>query len=658
MRSALCYVLLQVYVFALATNPRSVDVALETTFEFNNKQDVEIIEKVRNFLSKIEAAVDKKFVLRGVSRDVKYEFRDFLEELITTLNSYNDSDFKEVFKLLYEEIRDQRYKRSKFNELFDNEDLRYITFEVLNKINEAPVQLLRIRMKKFLKSLNSTRTDNQNTNFINFFNFLYKNKSRKKFKKVLRKFKRYGERPAESDLNLKDIIRSTLNFLIYDHFNNLDDSIRHDVKAWLGSIRQNSHFKTTSKKLTDIKRSKKGKVKSITTKKRFKNRNTNLQATSHKTFVTLYPEAIVFNTKKKLKRISPVPLWKERTASNRNYLYLVRDSNATDTIKENVFDKDVANQSENTSSDSPEFRWRATNTRWKDSTKLYDQFENQQKTMTHMLSPPIPSKSFTLENLNTSKTQEPRRNAYKNDEDLSNEKANESGLKESASAKYLDRIKKIEEELNEMKKEIKAKIYSRTKQYTTETIQLLDEYKGFIGREEDIYPSKTSDVSVVDRKYAENTSEHSHLRNETSKSDLVFRSDKFNNMKENDIFGDELLLRDTKEVTSVDVVHSATIKPELSTLNINISSRVGENSTIFTDHIPKSTELIAPKTETVTLPVVSESDTKILIEEVNVPKNVTFTQMPVNVESDITVSKEFSNKSSSLGYAEHISLKI
>ncbi|KPJ00403.1 Ras-related protein Rab-24 [Papilio xuthus] len=93
----------------LATKPRSVNLALETTFEFNNKQDVSIIQKVRNFLNKIENVVDKKLAKRNGETT---EFTDFLQDLISTINTYEDDDFKQKKreKTIKEKYNDYKVK--------------------------------------------------------------------------------------------------------------------------------------------------------------------------------------------------------------------------------------------------------------------------------------------------------------------------------------------------------------------------------------------------------------------------------------------------------------------------------------------------------------------------------------------------------------------
>ncbi|XP_068627119.1 phosphatidylinositol 3-kinase 1-like [Battus philenor] len=457
-RCGFCVVLVQFYVFSLASKPRSVNLALETTFEFNNKHDVAIIEKVRKFLDKIENAVDEKLSIRtGKDNVSEYEFTDFLRELLTTINSFNDKNLKAVLRIFNEEIRSHNYRGYRFKEIMEDGKLRRYILLTLKKIKDTPIHLLRKQLKMNLKGLKKKYINKQNTSFLNFLNVLYKRQSPAALKKTIENFKLYKNTKKDTDANLRDIIRNAIKTIIYDRYSNLEDNVRRDVKSWLElMIRIDSNFNKNNSHISDIKTSKiYHKTGKTSTQRRY-------------TFVTLYPEAIDFS-KNNFNVSTTESIWSERTIPNKNYFYLVKGAQARVNDRE---DRQV--KKSNISSASLEEDWRTHRRRVTSALWLVRQ-------------------NIAGFNKNFEKTN-------KNDKWLRRADQNENGnnKNETASASYLERIKQLENELKKMKKELSAKISSITYQFTTEPNKEVEDYSDYVDQEEFLGESKSK--NKVDNK--------------------------------------------------------------------------------------------------------------------------------------------------------------
>ncbi|KPJ19549.1 Ras-related protein Rab-24 [Papilio machaon] len=411
-------------VITLATKPRSVNLNLETTFEFNNKQDVSIIQKVRNFLNKIENAVDTKLAKRNGETT---EFTNFLQDLISTVNSYDDDDFKQVFRVLDDVANNFKSKDNKFNEIY-NERLKYILTGMLKKINKAPAKFLRSQLKKNLRFI---QKKDVNVEFLNFLNKIYKKKSSTALKQTLDNFKNYGKktRTSDVDLNLRDIIDKAVKSLVHDQYYNLNEDTQQHVHEWIKTLTKNpddDELENSPKNKTPKKHSYK-KKKQETIREKY-------------TFVTLYPEMITYN----IKYIDETSRQKkkEKTIKEKYNDYKVKEFSP-------VLNNDGFNSS---SSSSLEYDWQTRPTPKKIVTPTWH-------TIPRPLKIKFPRNQPVRINNNPYKFHLPHmlRRTELEEKDI-NKTKNETCPKEINSANYLSKIKKLEEELHRVREQLKAKI--------------------------------------------------------------------------------------------------------------------------------------------------------------------------------------------------------
>ncbi|XP_013163534.1 PREDICTED: uncharacterized protein LOC106114759 [Papilio xuthus] len=418
MRRGQCFVLVQFCVITLATKPRSVNLALETTFEFNNKQDVSIIQKVRNFLNKIENVVDKKLAKRNGETT---EFTDFLQDLISTINTYEDDDFKQVFRVLDNVVHNFKSKDNKFNQIY-NERLKYILANMLKKINKAPAKFLRSQLKKNLRVI---QKKDINLDFLKFLNMIYKKKSSTALKQTLDNFKNYGKktRTSDVDMNLKDIIEKAVKSIIYDQYNNLNSDSQKEVQIWIKELTKNPDDDDDS-------------LKRETPKIHYKKKKHDITRDKY-TFVTLYPEMITYNIKY-LNKISRQKK-REKNIKEKYNDYKVKEFSP------------VSNDGSNSSS-SLEYDWQTRPTRKRKVTPQWHTIPRPLKVRVTRNNP------FGIYN-NAYKFQLPqmlRRTEL--DEKDSNKTNNETCPKEIITANYLSKIKNLEDELQRVREQLKAKI--------------------------------------------------------------------------------------------------------------------------------------------------------------------------------------------------------
>ncbi|CAH2064963.1 unnamed protein product, partial [Iphiclides podalirius] len=455
--------LLYAHAAAMASKPRSVNLALETTFEFNEKKDMALIKNVRQFLNRIESNVERKLAARERPNETSYPFTEFLRDLISVLNSYEDDDFRGVFKALHHVVSTHRGGGG-VNGVIDS-SLRPALLDALKRSIETPVRLQKERLSKLSFVLRSA--DRSHASFVNFLNLLYKGKPASGLRRILRGFRLFRRRTGSE--NLRELVRDAVEYLVYAHYAGLDASVRRDVGAWLRTL---------------LKEPTAGRSKLGTAKPLARQRLSSAKRASRHTFVTLYPEAIDLNG---MTQSAAAP-WKEITVPNKNRFYLVKGKRRSW--------KGTGNGDESSGSSLEIATVRNSST-------TASQGRRERPTDTTF----NPRKAFAAKP-SSRRLGQSHRGVNSSDPSAVTTLANCSDL---TSVSYLERIKHLEEQLSEMKSELRAKASANSVGTDTPPIDQYD------------YPDDKADSKRF-ATVANNASDETNST-ETVEADAVFRTE-------------------------------------------------------------------------------------------------------------------------------------
>lgn len=295
---------------------------LETVVEFDhndNSADIQIIDKVRNFLDRVKTVIDKNNALRRSGTHLnaglpsgRLKLTDFLKQALVILSSYEDRDLEDLVAVLNDEIMKFHYKGCKFHELFESRNVRRAMANNLEKMKNAKAKEVKKKINNMLTTFENKNFDLMQNMVVNYLNSLYGDKAESKFKVVLDKLSKYRRLSNRDDLDLVKIIRYALRSIVFDHYSRLNYRTRKDLKlkldafwANLGIPEKEGHhiwqFKPLDgdEKLDEEHGDGSGSVEvelHKTNKKRKPKkmgRERNKQTTrKHLTFITLYPEVI------------------------------------------------------------------------------------------------------------------------------------------------------------------------------------------------------------------------------------------------------------------------------------------------------------------------------------------------------------------------------
>ncbi|XP_037299928.1 uncharacterized protein LOC115454083 [Manduca sexta] len=216
--------------------PRSVNLALDTILEFNDKEtDLQIIDNVEKFLGKIKNVLKEKSGRRSMDKDFK--FTDYLINFFEMINRYDDDDLEDVVTVIDDEIRKYHYAGCKFFELLQNNDMRKFVGRKLNQIKDKTPDDLRYDIETVIDTLKTGEEGIKE--FLDYINSLYPKESRDKLKNFLNNIELYKSKSKRANLDLIKIIREGLRNAIFDHYTNLNVNARKDFKIRLETFWKN-----------------------------------------------------------------------------------------------------------------------------------------------------------------------------------------------------------------------------------------------------------------------------------------------------------------------------------------------------------------------------------------------------------------------------------
>ncbi|CAH2218429.1 jg17268 [Pararge aegeria aegeria] len=218
----------------MTTNPRSVNVALETSllFQPGEQNNIAFLNKIRNFIDQIEKAITpvKAFLRSAV--DKKNIFSKFLEKITHILLKYEDQDLEETAIILTNEVE----KKLNDEEIF-SENTKNAIMKILKEYCKVDAKLIRNNLNNALKGneiIVTLLADKINSHFdendyVKLEDLLHKTAKNVKSDNAKADKAKMGE--------IKKIVKEFLNIL-KDKFDSLDESIKNQTNKDIGNMLQ------------------------------------------------------------------------------------------------------------------------------------------------------------------------------------------------------------------------------------------------------------------------------------------------------------------------------------------------------------------------------------------------------------------------------------
>lgn len=205
-----------------AVKPRSINVALETVFEFDKPSDADFIDQVQRILNKVKNVLKdnpKRY------RTERYKFTNFLEDAIDVLQSFNDEDLREIVLVINNEIR----KHLQGNAL--EEKVRRFLSDGHNRFKIRPIKEIRKDLDQLSRKVKDGKHKNNDNNLLGFIKTLYKRDSEQKLTRFIRKLKMFRRNNFSGKSESLQDVRRLLNSVIFEHFSNLPEETKRKFVA-------------------------------------------------------------------------------------------------------------------------------------------------------------------------------------------------------------------------------------------------------------------------------------------------------------------------------------------------------------------------------------------------------------------------------------------
>ncbi|XP_060808272.1 eukaryotic translation initiation factor 2-alpha kinase 2 [Amyelois transitella] len=194
------------------------------------------IDKLQDYLNTIKSILGENDNSR---RHLKggFKFRDFLKMTLQTISSYEDNDLLDVVAIVNNEIRKYHYKGCKFYELVQNHNLRKDMAKKLLTLNELTAKDLRFAIKKAISAVDKNVMREKRQKILDYLDSVYVgNEIIGKMRQVLSELEQFKKRSKRASLDLVKIVKYGLRSVIFDHYSNLNDNARKELKSKLENI--------------------------------------------------------------------------------------------------------------------------------------------------------------------------------------------------------------------------------------------------------------------------------------------------------------------------------------------------------------------------------------------------------------------------------------
>lgn len=218
-----------VSVQVIAIKPKSVNVALETVFEFDKNiksSELDLIDRIQTFLAKVSSTLrNGRREYKFIKRDNKF-VKDIIIESIQIILSFKDEDleiFPEIIKNELETYFIINHKHNlNINKIKSNEETL-----------AHDVKVIKNQLKNALDFINNKDTKLNKYNFLNSF---FKQKSNDKLNELLQNLKTYAHKYRRRNHDLRQMFTEGFKELYVKYYVNLDENVKNLLKSMIGKI--------------------------------------------------------------------------------------------------------------------------------------------------------------------------------------------------------------------------------------------------------------------------------------------------------------------------------------------------------------------------------------------------------------------------------------
>ncbi|XP_048002992.1 uncharacterized protein LOC125239448 isoform X2 [Leguminivora glycinivorella] len=159
----------------------------------------------------------------SLSTEIKAElkFTDFVLEAAKVLKTYKNNVLEQAFAILDDEVWKDVYKGCKPNELGD---IRKYASDKLGQLKDAPAETLRQHLDDIINVIRNEEYG-EIKDLVEYMNSLYVGETDKFIEALLA----LVHIRISDDVDLADIIKGALKYFLFDHYCNLDDTVRHEL---------------------------------------------------------------------------------------------------------------------------------------------------------------------------------------------------------------------------------------------------------------------------------------------------------------------------------------------------------------------------------------------------------------------------------------------
>ncbi|CAG4974680.1 unnamed protein product [Colias eurytheme] len=209
------------------SKPRSVNLALETVLEFDKDADLALLDTVQGFLTKVKSTIEETRLNADTRRTNSVSFTDILEQLIFILQSYNDIDFTTLLESIFEEINNIDLSNCDN----DDEETNFLSFlhDRLADFKKTPVNDVRRNLDDVLRKMRDDEYKKESALF-SFLDTFLKKRSQDKFQNILNHLQLFRRHHNGANVNLRSIVRKSINLVITDYYCQLDRGQKREIK--------------------------------------------------------------------------------------------------------------------------------------------------------------------------------------------------------------------------------------------------------------------------------------------------------------------------------------------------------------------------------------------------------------------------------------------
>ncbi|XP_045782935.1 uncharacterized protein LOC123879333 [Maniola jurtina] len=219
------------FVATKAPNPRSVNIALETSLLFQpGEENFSFINKIRSFIDQIQQAITPVKAFLRTEKDKPKIFSKFIEKITRNIIKYDDEDLEEIVRLLANEAENVLNAIEVFNE-----NTKRAIVALLKEYSRADANQIR-------KNLQNALNGNEIiiTKLADKFNSYYDNNDKAELDKLIDKSDKFAKKEYISEYTKTDIHNMVKDFIniLKDKYDTLNETAKVKINRDFGNILQ------------------------------------------------------------------------------------------------------------------------------------------------------------------------------------------------------------------------------------------------------------------------------------------------------------------------------------------------------------------------------------------------------------------------------------